>query len=508
MKGLLYGNNDFEPMRIKELLDKAENADYEALVSKYFLGKGVYGHTVKAARNEITSDRPVNDAPLNRFRAQVNTPEMLKLIQPKSAKDIEARLRWFDYERTDGCIYIESDTDIVYLDLVYPLNTYIDNGLDKGYDFSALNFFCDVALKMDGELQEKSDRLFGRLSLDVDFCADTNNEKRERIIPYLALRTAFLEKNTAQCVDFINGFVQRLDFSDGEKLLRMANETYSTVSAAFRTSSQAFTMIRSMAAVRQSAMLGDYIAGVEYYNYLGTCIANPPQMSKILNYLKNTLPTAVLNCRAEVRDSILDGLKLGRVLPETLNYTLPLAKPCGYAVNTMVNSTAVAMPLDSYNGYMLVAEKIVQSSYLWEKLRLEGGAYGGACKFSRGHALSMYSYRDPQLERTVDAFKGVGKFLATLKLDEDELNRYIIGSAGDMLKPFKAKMINNTVLSQVLLDKSYEKELEYCQSMLSCTIKDINSIGEMVEQSTNDACYVTIGSENISSFYGDNVYKL
>jgi Zn-dependent M16 (insulinase) family peptidase len=43
-------------------------------------------------------------------------------------------------------------------------------------------------------------------------------------------------------------------------------------------------------------------------------------------------------------------------------------------------------------------------AFLWEKIRVQGGAYGGSCQFDRrSGGFTFISYRDPNLLATHDA---------------------------------------------------------------------------------------------------------
>jgi len=73
--------------------------------------------------------------------------------------------------------------------------------------------------------------------------------------------------------------------------------------------------------------------------------------------------------------------------------------------------------------------------YLWDKIRVEGGAYGAFCSYGgTSPALSCASYRDPNITATLSAFEK--SFAAVAKeLDEATLNQNIIGTIGQIDKP-------------------------------------------------------------------------
>jgi hypothetical protein len=68
-------------------------------------------------------------------------------------------------------------------------------------------------------------------------------------------------------------------------------------------------------------------------------------------------------------------------------------------------------------------------------VRVQGGAYGGSGTLdSRSGVWSFFSYRDPNLLRTLEAYDGSGDYLRGLadgELTQEELVRGIIGAISD-----------------------------------------------------------------------------
>ncbi|CAE7779367.1 PREP1, partial [Symbiodinium sp. CCMP2456] len=86
-----------------------------------------------------------------------------------------------------------------------------------------------------------------------------------------------------------------------------------------------------------------------------------------------------------------------------------------------------------FHGSALVVSKLLGATYLWDKVRVSGGAYGGLCRFDpRSGDFKYLSYRDPNLGKTLEAYDGAPAFLKDLDLGEDELTKAIIGCMGDI----------------------------------------------------------------------------
>ncbi len=79
-----------------------------------------------------------------------------------------------------------------------------------------------------------------------------------------------------------------------------------------------------------------------------------------------------------------------------------------------------------------VALKLLNTTYLWDKIRVQGGAYGGSARFDlTAGNFSFLSYRDPNLLKTLDAYDGAAAALRA-PVGSVDLTRSIIGVIGDL----------------------------------------------------------------------------
>ena len=323
-------------------------------------------------------------------------------------------------------------------------------------------------------------------------------------LPVLKISTAFTKENINRCIKTL-GNMKNIAFDDKNKLNRLALEQRAKFTKAFSVRGDMFAQIYGLACVNKEKVFYDLTSGVGMYRWLCCHGDLSEEIKKVSEHIKNTLPIAVLRGDSEVRENVINNIDLSPtpfVLKET---DYKICTPMGFVVNTNVNYSCLAFKIPYYNGAMSVVSDIIQRSYIWDKIRLEGGAYGGGCGFDRDKTVYISSYRDPQLERTEKVFRSLGAYLEELKLSDSELNRFVLGNIARLMKPVKNKSINRYVLSQFVLNKTYDRELEYVQERLLCTGEDINKVGGMLKDCVNKGAFVTFGGENIKSYF-DNIY--
>lgn len=145
-----------------------------------------------------------------------------------------------------------------------------------------------------------------------------------------------------------------------------------------------------------------------------------------------------------------------------------------------------------YTGALKVLRVIFGYDYLWNNIRVKGGAYGCMSSFGRSGESYMVSYRDPNLASTLDVYKKVADYIADFDVDERAMSQYIIGTISDMDTPLtpSAKASRDTVayLSHFDAD-TVQKERD---EVLGCSAEDIRALLPYIEAvlSQNVICAV------------------
>jgi presequence protease len=84
-----------------------------------------------------------------------------------------------------------------------------------------------------------------------------------------------------------------------------------------------------------------------------------------------------------------------------------------------------------YNGHFEVLKTYLSRDYLWNTVRQLGGAYGCFIQFGQTSGnLAFVSYRDPQVQKTYDAYNGIPGIVADLDLPKKVMEQLIIGTYG------------------------------------------------------------------------------
>ena len=148
------------------------------------------------------------------------------------------------------------------------------------------------------------------------------------------------------------------------------------------------------------------------------------------------------------------------------------------------------------HGSSKVITGYLRSSWLWEKVRVQGGAYGGFCLFDRiSGVFTFISYRDPNLLKTIENFDGTAQFLRTADLPDDEVRKAIIGAIGDIDSYMLPDMKGYVSMLRHLAGDSEEGRQKMRDQVLGTTAKDFRAFAEVLEKVKRDGIVKVLGSQ-------------
>jgi len=175
----------------------------------------------------------------------------------------------------------------------------------------------------------------------------------------------------------------------------------------------------------------------------------------------------------------------------------------GIIVPSQVNYVGKAANLYKDGGYKLhgsavVTSRLLGTTWLWDKVRVVGGAYGGFCSFDvRSGDFKYLSYRDPNLQQTLDAYDGTAEFLRGMDVNGDMLAKSIIGTMGDVDQYQLPDAQGYTALQRHLLGETDDMRQEMRDQILGTTAEDMRGFADALEAVQSGAVCVVGGEDAI-----------
>ena len=147
-----------------------------------------------------------------------------------------------------------------------------------------------------------------------------------------------------------------------------------------------------------------------------------------------------------------------------------------------------------YTGAFKVLKVIMGYEYLWNQVRVKGGAYGCMCAFGKTGDSYFVSYRDPNLERTLKVYEDAAEAIAAFRADERTMTQYVIGAVSDMDTPMTPATLGIYSLGGFMTGKTEaEVQLERKQ-VLNCTPADIRALADHIRAFMSEGAVCVVGN--------------
>jgi Zn-dependent M16 (insulinase) family peptidase len=127
----------------------------------------------------------------------------------------------------------------------------------------------------------------------------------------------------------------------------------------------------------------------------------------------------------------------------------------------------------SYSGYLQVLKNILSLDFLWNKIRVQGGAYGAFSRFEMSGNAYFVSYRDPNLKSTLDTYEEVYKYIENFDISDREMTKYIIGAISNLDQPLTPSQISQRADEMYFRNITAENMHKYKIRALSPLVKEI-----------------------------------
>lgn len=149
-----------------------------------------------------------------------------------------------------------------------------------------------------------------------------------------------------------------------------------------------------------------------------------------------------------------------------------------------------------YTGALEVLQVIFSYGYLWENIRVKGGAYGAMCSFARSGMGYFTSYRDPNLMETYDIYKKAADYVAGFDASDRDMTKYLIGAIAKLdspMTPSAEGAFSQTCYFAGITDEQLQKERD---QVLTANVETIRSLAPVIRAITDGGVICAIGGED------------
>lgn len=148
-----------------------------------------------------------------------------------------------------------------------------------------------------------------------------------------------------------------------------------------------------------------------------------------------------------------------------------------------------------YTGKLQVLRTISRYSYLWNRIRVQGGAYGAFSGFEKNGNMFMVSYRDPNISETLKVYDEMYEYLKDFRIEEREMTKYIIGTISRLDLPLTPFMKGERAIENYMRKITAEDLQKEREEILGTSQEDIMGLADMILEIMKRKSYCVLGSE-------------
>lgn len=307
-------------------------------------------------------------------------------------------------------------------------------------------------------------------------------------------------------------FTVRLD--DQERFHKIVLEAKAREESSFVPNGSGFVNLRLRSRFNEADWANEKMGGADYIFFLRQLVHEVENnWPVVLGHLEE-MRQLLFNRHAMICNITIDSSQFERVRPCVSSFLqeIPI-RPMemstwnptyrqgheGLTAPTQVNYVGKAADLYElgyqFHGSVGVIKNYLRNTWLWDKVRVQGGAYGCFCRFGRySGVLTFISYRDPNLLSTLDVFNRSGDFLRRASLDQSEVVRSIIGRIGEMDTYQFPDAKGYTSMLRYLTGHTDEMRQRKREEILETTVEDFRAFADVLDMVRDSGNVVAIGS--------------
>lgn len=453
---------------------------------------------------------------LEKWQCSEDSPEALATLPMLSLSDVSDTPEWVETVKSyaDGVEILHhpvASNGVVHCNLYFSVADQSVENLQWLSFIAGLLGELPTASHSAAELQRLIKLYIGKLSFNVKNCfvkGDTDACK-----PYFVASFSILENYVKEGTALVCEILSETVCSDSAKVRELLLQSIEEYNQRFITEGHSFALKRAQSAFSASALLSEKVGGFDYFRFIkgmadsfdekfsALCVFFQTAKDEIFRSHRLTLSETSLNPHSELL-YVIEALKgnseritsdVMKLQPEMKAKKEAVYIPSG--VSYAVSCGTLSRYGEEYGDSLPVLSTILSFGYLWNEIRVRGGAYGCGFRARESGEMFFYSYRDPSPLRSLQIYRETAQFIRGFVQSDEAIDKYIISTISSMeplMTPSERGALADT---NFLCGVSFEDKLKIRQQMLSLKKEDLLSLCELFDKMAEGNGICVVGSE-------------
>lgn len=546
----LYGEDPFIPLAwekplasIKNRLASGEKV-FENAIKKWFLENTHCSLVVLLPNARLAEQRQAEEqARLDSMLASMNenekkeilslsnalveaqgkedSPEALATIPTLSLEDIpkHGKENPLSVKRHDSITLLHHEIDttgILYVRMLLPLDHV------KEEDLPFLSLYCR-------SLTEMGTKHYDFVELGLEISAQTGGLDAGVAVhsmidsdePFMHLRVfaKVVEDKIDKLYALLEEILFNASFVNKERFMQMVFEDKARFEQSMIPAGHSLLASYLSGMFSKSGYLNEQMSGLPYWNNIRELAENVQDTFAEISARFAKLHGTILNKNGAVLSltgdahllekggkfaQLLDSLPDKDSLQAERTYAFN-RQATGLIVPAQVNYVGLGTNLKStgytFHGSAHVITRFLRMGYLWDRVRVQGGAYGAFVRYTRSTGvLAFVSYRDPNVERSLEIYKQTAEYLGNLHLSKEELTKAIVGAIGDVDSYLLPSAKGNAALWEYMTGYTKEMRAKVREEVLSTRLEDFHNFAPFLQKAIDTGVASALGGTQVQDY--------
>ena len=316
-------------------------------------------------------------------------------------------------------------------------------------------------------------------------------------------------------IDLIADFMFNSKFDNKKRIIELLRMRKSYFESTMYDNGHILAINRANSHIDENIMLKDELSGIGSYLFTKEVINQAQEdfdgfINKLNDIYKKIFTS---NLEVNITGSRENFLKVKKLLNNKFNSldkkenkvkldfipkSYKEAIISGANVNYVAKSANIKELKSKFNGKIMLATTILSNPYLYELIRAKGGAYGAGLTISKNGLLSAYSYRDPNILKTIENFDKISDLTKNIDISKRDFENQKISSMGSILRPKSPSTLADEDYVRYKKENPIDPE-KLLSEIKTSTLDEIKAYNDLFKKSMQEENICVFGNrENIT----------
>ena len=457
---------------------------------------------------------------LEAYQSEPESEENLEKIPVLKREDISREIEPIINEEMTlagvPVIFHEIETNgIGYVDVLFDMSLVEEQDLPYVGILQSVLGIIDTKRYDYGTLFNEINVNTGGISTSLELYNDVTNIREKAFKATFEIKGKALYGKLPVAFDMMREILMESKLNDGKRIREILAMLKSRLLMKFQSSGHVTAVLRAQSYASPAAKLKDMTNGIAFYetvSYIEEHFEEEKEKlsEKLIDLSKKLFCGDNMMLSYTAAREGLEGLEeMVEKLKNSLHTRTEEDKRCvihcekkneGFKTASKVQYVAKAgnfIDLGvAYTGALQILKVIMSYDYLWQNIRVKGGAYGCMSNFNRIGEGYFVSYRDPNLKRTLDVYDGVVDYLKNFTVSERDMTKYIIGTMSGIDQPMTPASKGERSMNLYMNKVSAEMIREERNQILDAEQDDIRALYKVAEAVLQADQMCVIGGED------------